>query len=66
MELVLKSRVQHQIADLLWAAQSQGDVEQILDSFGHDAHVVYQLMIAASIDEVEDTGLAQEVLSKFK
>lgn len=65
MELKLQNTAQHKIADLLWAAQTMDEVNAILRVFGHDARVVYELMTAATFDDVEDTEQAQSVLQKF-
>ncbi len=62
MELQLQNAAQHKIADLLWVAQSQQEVNSILRVFGHDAHVVYNMMIAATFDEVEHTQDADRVI----
>ena len=62
MELKLQNATQHKIADLLWVAQSQQEVNVILKVFGHDAYVVYNMMIAATFDQVEETHLAERVL----
>lgn len=66
MELKLQNQLQHSIADLLWAAQSQEDVSRILRVFGHDARVVYELMIAETFDDIDNTDLASQVLDKFR
>lgn len=66
MELQLKNAAQHKIADLLWVAQSQQEVNMILRVFGHDAHVVYNMMIAATFDQIEDTLDANRVIDKFR
>ena len=62
MELQLQNAAQHKIADLLWVAQSQEEVAVILKVFGKDAQVVYNLMLAASFDQVQETHLAERVL----
>ena len=62
MELKLQNKTQVAIADLLWVAQSQEEVDVILKVFGHDARVVYNLMLAASFDQVQETHLAERVL----
>ena len=62
MELKLQTAAQVAIADLLWVAQSEEEVNVILKVFGHDARVVYDLMLAASFDQVEETHLAERVL----
>jgi hypothetical protein len=62
MELKLQNSTQVAIADLLWVAQTQEEVNVILKVFGHDARVVYELMTAASFDQVQETHLAERVL----
>lgn len=62
MELVLQTPQQHAIADLLWAAQTEEEVAEIVSTYGRVAVVVRELMIAAALDEVNRTDLAQEVL----
>lgn len=62
MELQLQTAAQHKIADLLWVAETQDEVNSILRVFGHDARVVYELMIAATFDDVEDTSQALAIL----
>lgn len=62
MELILQTPQQHAIADLLWAAQSIEDMQAIVRANGRDAVVVRDMMLAAFMDEVNDTDLAQEVL----
>ena len=62
MELQLQNAAQHKIADLLWVAQSQQEVDSILRVFGHDAYVVYHMMLAATFDEVEHTQDADRVI----
>ena len=66
MELQLQNAAQHKIADLLWNAQDMKEVNMILRVFGHEAEVVYNLMVAATFDEVEDTGQAEALLEKFR
>ena len=62
MELQLQNKAQHKIADLLWVAQSQQEVDSILRVFGHDAHVVYNMMLAAVYDEVDEVHDAARVI----
>lgn len=62
MELQLQNKAQHKIADLLWVAETQQDVNSILQVFGHDARVVYEMMIAATVDEVKHTQDADKVI----
>jgi hypothetical protein len=67
MELNIKFQHSYQvkIADLLWNAQDQQSVNLILKTFGKKGHVVHQMMIAAAMDEVTETGLAKEILNKI-
>ena len=65
MELQLQNKHQVKIADLLWEAQDEASVNLILKTFGHDARVVYNMMIASSMDQVTDTDLAEHVLNKI-
>lgn len=66
MELQLQNPAQHKIADLLWVAQSQQEVNVILRVFGHDARVVYEMMIAATFDDVDSVEDAEAVLRKYR
>jgi hypothetical protein len=65
MELQLQNKHQVKIADLLWEAQDEASVNLILKTFGHDARVVYDMMIASTMDKVDDTDLAEHVLNKI-
>lgn len=62
MELTLANAKQHKIADLLWIAVDEQEVAEIIRQYGHDAVVVRELMIAAAMDEIDDTELAAEFL----
>ena len=62
MELKLKNATQVAIADLLWVAQSQEEVAVILKVFGREAEVVYNLMLAETFDQVQETHLAERAL----
>lgn len=65
MEIQFANKRQVEIADLLWSAQSMEEVEKIIRVFDHDARVVYNMILAASFDEVSDLTEAQQVLGKF-
>ena len=62
MELQLANPVQHKIADLLWAAESHAEVDKIIRVFGHDARVVYNMMVAATFDQEMGTDVAEKIL----
>lgn len=65
MEIRFETQKQCEIADLLWAADSQTDVDAVIRVFGHEAVVVQQMIIAASLDDINDVSLAQSILEKF-
>lgn len=53
------------LADTLWySCQSQSDVDAVLHQFGKDARTVYELIIAHSMDQIQDTDLAEIVIDK--
>lgn len=62
MELQLANAKQHKIADLLWIAVDEQEVAQIIKQYGRDAVVVRDMMLAAAMDEINDTELAAEFL----
>ena len=62
MELTLANAKQHKIADLLWNARDEAEVDKIVRTHGRDAVVVHELMIAAAMDEINDTELAADFL----
>ena len=65
MELRLQNPAQVKIADLLWVAETQEEVNRILRVFGHDARVVYNMMLAATFDQVEDTPDEDRVIKRI-
>lgn len=65
MELNLQNPLQCKIAELLWKAQTQREVQEIITIFGHDARVVYEMMVAATFDDVSDVTQAQQALTKI-
>jgi len=65
ISLNLKNDFQCKIADMLWAAQTHSQVSQVLKIYGKEARIVYELMVAAMVDDVQDTDLAQQVLKKI-
>ena len=66
MELQLANEHQHQIANLMWDAKDMLEVRQIIASHGPDAEVVFNMMMAAVFDQVQDTDLAEMVLNSVK
>ncbi len=67
IELHGLTRKQRILADTLWnKCQSQKDVDTVLDLFGVDARIVYEMMIAHTMDQYMNTDEATEVLSRFR
>ncbi len=66
MELKLQNATQVKIADLLWVAETQEEVNVILKVFGRDARVVYDMMLAATFDQVSNTPDADRVIQQFR
>ncbi len=66
MELQLSNKLQHHIADLLWKAETQSEVNKIMATYGSDATVVFDMMLAEHFDQISDTDLAEEILARFK
>jgi hypothetical protein len=60
------SKQQVQIADMLWKCNSLEDVDRLVrnmpPSYRQDAVTLKELMIAASLDEVQETQLADRAL----
>lgn len=65
MEIRFANSTQCEIADLLWACESQAEADVVIRKFGHDAVVVQQMIIAAAFDEITDVSQAQSILEKF-
>jgi hypothetical protein len=58
--------VQARIADLLWKCETTQQVDAVILLFGSDAVVVRDMIIAAQLDEVQETRLAGRVLDQFR
>ena len=66
MEIRFANKDQCAIADLLWAAETQEEVQVVLKAFGKQAEIVYNMMVAAAFDEVNDVSQAAEILEALK
>lgn len=57
---------QVQIADMLWKCHSLEEVDRLVrnmpDSYRQDAVVIKEMLIAAGLDEVQETELAKRAL----
>lgn len=60
------TKQQTQIADMLWKCHSLEDVDRLVrnmpPTYQQDAVVLKELLIAAGLDEVQETELAQRAL----
>ena len=56
---------QHKIADLLWNCQTYEQVDALCKASGEVA-VVRDMIVAAQLDDLTETGIANEVLDKFR
>lgn len=65
MELTLQNSLQHKIADMLWTAKDENSVKVILASYGKNAEIVYNMMIASVLDDIDDTELAMELINNL-
>ena len=66
MEIQFKTNEQKRIADLMWACQTNEEVNVLLRAFGLEAYIVREMLVAATYDEVEDVAFAQQVLKPFR
>ena len=65
MKIVFKNEVQTQIADMIWNAQNPYEIDMILRLYGHDAQVVYNMILAETFDQFFETDIAEAVLDKI-
>jgi len=67
IELHGLTRRQRILAETLWnKCTNRQDVDAVLKLFGHDARVVYEMMIAHAMDQYQGVEEAAEVLSKYR
>ena len=48
MQIKFETQQQKAIADLLWDCQGEDEVQEVLNTYGRTAMVVYHMMIAAA------------------
>ena len=65
MEIQFKTVRQSQIADLMWKAQTNEEVYKLINHFGHDAVVVYHMMVAVHFDNCQDIDQAETILKNI-
>lgn len=66
MNIVFANKTQVAIADLMWACRTQEEVNVVIRTFGKDAVVVQQMLVAAALDEEIDVTEAKEILENLK
>lgn len=66
IEIQFQHSQQVALAELLWNADTQEEVDAILAEHGRMAYVVRDMLIAAQLDEVQDTDIAEAVIKRIK
>lgn len=70
MEIHFSKPIHSKIADMMWAADSLEQVHMIRRAFFIEGEVVYQMIVAAAIDDEveveEDFTIANQVLESLK
>ena len=68
MEIQFKTYQQRLIADQLWIAETEDDVNHILETYGTEAVVVKEMMVADFWDKevVTDVRTTRRLLKKLK
>jgi hypothetical protein len=64
MEIQGLNDAQRAIADLLWNCEDGYEVDDVIEAIGTEAQVVYQMMMAAHFDTVDDP-LDPEILERI-
>jgi hypothetical protein len=57
---------QTSIADLLWTCKSLEETELVIKTFGAEAAVVRDMIVAAYLDDYKDTKLAKIAINKIR
>jgi ethanolamine utilization cobalamin adenosyltransferase len=65
MKLQLRTQLEHDIADLLWAAMDMRQVNAIVNQYGAPARAIRDLMIAEALDQEMDCDLARQILADY-
>jgi hypothetical protein len=64
MEIHGLNDAQRAIADRLWDCENAHEVVDVIEAIGHEAAVVYEMMVAAHFDTVDDP-LDLEILERI-
>lgn len=67
-EIKIEGLNRHQVhlANLLWKCENNVQVAAVIALFGKEARVVRDLMIAATLDTLDETDVAKQVLDQFR
>ena len=67
MELQLKNKHQHKIADALWACASLEETEAVVEQYGQEALLIKELMYLGWLDEqaTEIDPAIGKILARF-
>jgi hypothetical protein len=67
MEIFFPEKRQRDLAEMMWSVETIEEVHAIIQKHGHEAQVVYEMIVAAALDEGEcDTSQAQEFIDRIK
>lgn len=65
LEIQFRTAEQRRIADLMWECQTNDEVNVLLRTFGVEAYIVREMLIAATYDETDSVETAKEYLARF-
>lgn len=66
IQLTDLTKTQCTIADFLWEADSEEDVQTVFDTFGkRETESVMEMMIFACFEDITDVSTAQQLLSSM-
>lgn len=68
MNIIFKNAKQVKLANMLWNADSISVVDNIVKTYGHDALIVYHMIVAESFDQCQDIDVedAKILLNRIK
>lgn len=66
IEIQFATAKQVEIAEALWEAETTQEVDSLLVEYGREGYVVRDMILAAKIDEVQDTDLAEQVIERIR
>lgn len=56
---------QRQLASLIWACETNQQVQALVDVFGSDADVVRNMIVATVLDGIDDVDISSNVLDQI-